>query len=170
MKSTILRPALFAAITLGAAFGLAGCSTYHDGYGYGYGRVGMGYGGYSRPYYGWYDNYYYPGSGYYIYDRYGSRHRWNDQHRSYWESRRPSGHHRDNWSGYQQQHRNDGHAAASGGHRARNDGHAAASGGHRSGNDGHRARSSHGNSGGHGSQSHGGGGHSGGGGGHSRRH
>ena len=98
MKSTILRPALIAI----AALGLAGCSSYYDdGYGYGYNRVAVSYGNYHRPYYGWYDNYYYPGTGYYLYDRYGSRHRWNDRYRNYWESRRPSGRYRDNWDGYQ---------------------------------------------------------------------
>ncbi|MDF0541108.1 peptidase [Sphingobium sp. H39-3-25] len=77
--------------------GLGGCA-YDDGYGYGgvdigygsaygpgyYGPAGYGYGGYG----GWYDDYYYPGSGYYVYDRGGSRHRWNDRQRGYWEARR----------------------------------------------------------------------------------
>ena len=84
MKSTILRPALIAV----AALGLAGCSSYDDGYGYGYSRVSLGYGNYHQPYYGWYDNYYYPGTGYYVYDRYGSRHRWNDRYRNYWADER----------------------------------------------------------------------------------
>ena len=106
MKSTILRPAIFAI----AALGLAGCSSYDDGYGYSRVSVGLGgyggYGGYgnhgsyNRPYYGWYDGYYYPGTGYYIYNRYGSRYRWSDRYRNYWESRRPSGRFRDNWDGY----------------------------------------------------------------------
>ena len=104
MKHLILRPALIAAATLG----LAGCSTYGDDYGYGYSRVSLGYGsGYHRPYYGWYDGYYYPGTGYYIYDRSGSRHRWNDRYRNYWESRRPSSGYRDNWSGYGREWRQD---------------------------------------------------------------
>jgi hypothetical protein len=106
MKSTILRPAIIAL----AALGLAGCSSYDDGYGYGYSRVSVGlgsYGGYHRPYYGWYDGYYYPGTGYYLYDRYGSRHRWNDRYRTYWESRRPSRGYRENWSGYQREWRQD---------------------------------------------------------------
>jgi hypothetical protein len=94
MKSMILGPAIIAI----AAFGLAGCSSYDHGYGYN--RVFLGYGTYSRPYYGWYDGYYYPGTGYYIYDRYGSRHRWSDRYRNYWEARRPSRNYRDNWSGY----------------------------------------------------------------------
>jgi hypothetical protein len=108
MKSTILRPAIIAV----AALGLAGCSSYDDGYGYGYSRVSLGYsnyGGYGTPYYyGWYDGYYYPGTGYYLYDRYGSRYRWSDRYRNYWEARRPSGRsYRDNWSGYRQERRED---------------------------------------------------------------
>ena len=78
------------------AFGLGGCASY-GGFGTGYGYDDYGYGGYGgqssygyapSAYYGWYDNYYYPGTGYYIYDRRGSRHRWNDRHRHYWEGRR----------------------------------------------------------------------------------
>lgn len=77
------------------ALGLSGCA-------YGtYGGLGAGYGsgyytpygsssyGYGRPYYGtgygWYDGFYYPGSGRYVYNRYGRRVRWNDRHRSYWQ-------------------------------------------------------------------------------------
>lgn len=79
--------------------GLAGCA-YDDGYGGGYGGVsvgtgyyaGDGYGpaGYYDPGYygGWYNDYYYPGSGYYVFDRRGQRHRWNDGQRGYWEARR----------------------------------------------------------------------------------
>ena len=101
MIARLIRPALLIAAT--AALGA--CSSY----GYGGSRVSVGYssGGYypysySRyPYYGWYDGFYYPGTGYYIFDSYGRRHRWSDRHRHYWEGRR-GGHrdHRDNWSGY----------------------------------------------------------------------
>lgn len=90
--------ALFAA---SAAFGLSGCVT--DDYGYGYGGLDLGYssGYYGSPYYGWYDDFYYPGTGYYIYDRGGRRHTWNDSQRRYWESRRGNGWSgRENWSGY----------------------------------------------------------------------
>ena len=55
----------------------------YGGYGYPYGGSGYGY-----PSYGWYDNFYYPGSGYYVYSRDGHRHRWTDSQRRYWESRR----------------------------------------------------------------------------------
>ena len=86
-----------------AALGLAACND-----GYGYGGVGYGYGSgyygngyYGTPYYGWYDGWYYPGSGYYIYDRAGARRTWGDNHRRYWESRRGSGwRDRPNWNGY----------------------------------------------------------------------
>ncbi len=61
---------------------------YDDGYGYGNGWGGGGY-GYQPSYYGgWYSDYYYPGSGYYVYDRGGKRYRWNDGQRRYWEGRR----------------------------------------------------------------------------------
>lgn len=101
MKSMILRPTLIAL----AALGLAGCSTY-DSRGYGSSRVSVGVGS-SYPYYGWYDGYYYPGTGYYIYDRRGARMRWNDRHRRYWESRRPRSGYRENWSGYRREWRQD---------------------------------------------------------------
>lgn len=100
------RRILAALAATAAALGLSGCVTDD----YGYGRVGVGYGSgyYSGPYYGWYDDFYYPGTGYYIYDRGGHRHRWNDSHRRYWQARR--GNHRGgaNWSGYphRQQSRN----------------------------------------------------------------
>ena len=101
MKSMILRGAVVAV----AAIGLAGCTAYDN---WGYGGVSVGYGsGYYEPYYGWYDGYYYPGTGYYIYDRYGSRHRWSDRYRRYWEQRRPDRGYRDNWSGYRAERRAD---------------------------------------------------------------
>lgn len=74
---------------------LGGCTE-----GYGYGGVNVGYGsGYyydDYPYgpyapYGWYDDYYYPGNGYWLYDRGGARHRWSDRQRRYWEQRREHG-------------------------------------------------------------------------------
>jgi len=86
-------------VIAGASIALAGCSTY-DGYGrHGYGGVSVGYAS-SRPYYGWYDGYYYPGTGYYVYDRQGSRHRWRDTDRRYWQGNRGGHHVRQNWSGY----------------------------------------------------------------------
>jgi len=97
MAFTILRPTLGVA----AVLALGGCSSHGDRYGHGYGRVG--YGNYYGSYYGWYGDRYYPGVGYYVYDRRGSRHRWNDRQRRYWEARRDRYHHREwreNWSGY----------------------------------------------------------------------
>jgi hypothetical protein len=69
----------------------------YPGYGYGYnaGYPGYGYGagypGYAlgyAPYWGWYDNYYYPGTGYYVYDRDRHPHRWTDEQQRYWNALR----------------------------------------------------------------------------------
>jgi len=89
------------ALVLASTLGLSACAY---GYGdHGYASVHYGGGGYCDPYYddcygaasyygdpwyGWYDNYYYPGYGIYVYDSYRRPHRWNDGHRRYWESRR----------------------------------------------------------------------------------
>jgi hypothetical protein len=105
-----------AALAIVAGVGLSGCAYgpygsgmgvgvgYGNGYGYddyydpyygggyygaNYNRYGYGYGsGYGQPYYGWYNGYYYPGSGYYVYDRDRRAHRWSDAQRKYWEWRR----------------------------------------------------------------------------------
>lgn len=107
------------AIAAAAGLSLTACT---DGYGYsgvsvGYGGYG-GYGGYAgdpygydgfgsfgSPYWGWYGDYYYPGTGYYVYDRDRRPHRWNNGQRAYWEGRRrnwrgdrPGG--RPNWGDY----------------------------------------------------------------------
>lgn len=108
---TGFRHRLLAAAGLVGALALGGC--YDDGYGYGGVSVGSGYygGGYYDPYwnnggyypggYGWYDGFYYPGNGYYVYDRGGRRHRWSDTQRRYWEARRGDGRWRGdrNWQG-----------------------------------------------------------------------
>ena len=61
---------------------------YGSGYGYGY-PYGSGYGyPYGSSYYGWNNGYYYPGTGYYVYDRYRRPHRWSDAQRRYWERQR----------------------------------------------------------------------------------
>lgn len=83
-----------AGAALASAFSLSACA---DGYGYGSSGVQVGYadagwdpyyGGYTgNPYWGWNNDYYYPGSGYYVYDRSNRRHRWNDQQRGYWQGR-----------------------------------------------------------------------------------
>lgn len=85
-----------AVAALGSTLGLSACA---DGYGYGggYGGVNVGYanaawdpyyGGYAgNPYWGWNDNFYYPGTGYYVFDRSNRRYRWNAQQRGYWQGR-----------------------------------------------------------------------------------
>ena len=65
---------------------------YGSPYGYGYGSpyggfgnyVGYGYGGYP---YGWNDGWYYPGSGYYVYDRDRRRRQLTDAERQYWREK-----------------------------------------------------------------------------------
>lgn len=103
-----------AALALTAAIGLGGCSTYgmygspygglsvgygnydpYYGYGYGYSpygysRYGYNSGYFGSPYWGWYDDFYYPGTGYYVYDRYRRPHRWSDSQRVFWTQRQRS--------------------------------------------------------------------------------
>ena len=90
------------ALLLASGLALSGCVSYDDGYGYGYGSVSVGYGSrgcdpywddcyYGQaydPWYGWYGDYYYPGIGFYVYDRFGRRYTWSDDYRRYWEGRR----------------------------------------------------------------------------------
>jgi hypothetical protein len=108
------------ALAIAAVIALGGCASYGGygstgvsvgvgvGSGYGYDYYDPYYDDYYAPYYGWHDGYYYPGAGYYIYDRYGSRYRWNAYHRQYWESRRPRSGYRENWSGYDGNRRDGG--------------------------------------------------------------
>lgn len=85
----ILKSTLAAAGLAGAA-ALASCTDY----GYGGSRVAVGYNaGWGDPYWGWYGDYYYPGTGFYVYDSNRRRVRWNDAQRGYWEARRG------NWRG-----------------------------------------------------------------------
>src|SRR2546423_1872565 len=130
-----------AALALVSGMALSGCAydMYGDGYGYGgygpysgvsigygsgyyggyggYGYGGYGYGGYGYDPFGWYGDYYYPGAGIYVYDRYRTRHQWSDQQRRYWEQRRQQwqNHHSgttigttsgigENWSGWDRSH------------------------------------------------------------------
>lgn len=105
------RKSLAAAMFAGL-MALGGCT---DGYGYSGVSVGAGYGGgyapsyygggygYAPSYFGWYDNFYYPGTGVYVYDRYRRPYRWNDGQRAYWEGRRGAwsgGPIRDQWRGW----------------------------------------------------------------------
>lgn len=124
-----------AALALVSGLGLSGCASdmYGDpygyggvGYGYNYGYPGYGYG--NSPYYGsgygygygygygaydpfgWQGDYYYPGVGIYVYDRYRNRHVWNDDQRRYWadrqsrwQSRGGTPSNNENWSGWNRQ-------------------------------------------------------------------
>jgi hypothetical protein len=76
-------------------------SPYYGGSYYG----GLGYGGFGSPF-GWYDNYYYPGTGYYVYDSYRRPHVMTTTQRAYWTRRSPAlrtsstSRVRPNWSGF----------------------------------------------------------------------
>lgn len=83
--------ALGACTSTGFGVGYASDGFYDDGYGYpqpGYG-YGYGAGGYSLDGFGrgWYNDFYYPGTGVYVIDRGGRRHRWNDDQRRHWQNR-----------------------------------------------------------------------------------
>src|SRR6478609_9317801 len=100
---------LLAAVAATGAAALSGCASY-DPYGGGYSSVSIGVGtggyygggygggfggygyypayGYAQPWGGWYNDYYYPGRGSYVYDRNRRAVRWNDGQRRYWEQRR----------------------------------------------------------------------------------
>ncbi len=96
-----------AALLFGASTGLSGCvydiglgfasdGYYDDAYGcdpyggydayydcdYGHGFSNIGFGG------GWYDNYYYPGHGIFLFDTFGRRHPMREQYRRYWGEKR----------------------------------------------------------------------------------
>jgi hypothetical protein len=90
-----------AALIAGAVTTLGACA---DGYGYGYGGTSIGagyaggysgplgyggdyYGGFGHPGYGYYNDYYYPGAGIYVFDRGGQRRQWNDDERGHWQHR-----------------------------------------------------------------------------------
>lgn len=89
---------------LDVGYGSAGYyDPYYDGLGY------AGYGGYGVGNFGWYNNFYYPGTGVYVYDRYRRPYRWNDGQRRYWESRRGgyarNGAIRNNWADFRRDYR-----------------------------------------------------------------
>ncbi len=114
MTHSALPRLLKSAIAAGALLSLGGCmyggsGYYGDGYvnnsrydcdpyapfddyyacDTGYGFANIGYGG------GWYDQYYYPGHGVYVFDRGGRRHAMRDRDRYYWARQRAAygGHH-----------------------------------------------------------------------------
>ena len=100
------KAALRMAAVTGLGLALSGCAYgLNDGYGYdagyadyqcdpynefdnyydcdnSYGFVNIGFGG------GWYDNFYYPGYGFYIFDTYGRRFDMQNRYRRYWAQRR----------------------------------------------------------------------------------
>ena len=81
----------YGGVSVGVGNGYYGSSYgYGSNYGYGYGYpAGYGYSRYGyAPYWGWHNNYYYPGTGYYVYDSYRRPHRWTDAQRRYWSDRR----------------------------------------------------------------------------------
>jgi hypothetical protein len=93
--SCISPLALGACTSTGFGVGYASNGIYDDGYGYG--QPGYGIGGYGLNSFGsgWYNDFYYPGTGVYVIDRGGRRHRWNDEQRRHWQNRpnanRPGG-------------------------------------------------------------------------------
>lgn len=74
----------FGGVGVGVGSGYGGYG-YGSPYGYGYGSP---YGSYYNRYpsYGWYDGFYYPGRGYWVYDPDGQPHPINDKQKSYWGS------------------------------------------------------------------------------------
>jgi hypothetical protein len=111
MRALHLRTA---AILVAAGVGLGGCATTYSPFGYGngvsvsygdryydpyYDRYGSGY-GYGYAPYGWHDGFYYPGAGYYVYDRYRNPYYWNDYQRRYWTVRRKDPSVREVWTDF----------------------------------------------------------------------
>tara|TARA_R110000850_G_scaffold79512_4_gene171433 strand:+ start:1126 stop:1851 length:726 start_codon:yes stop_codon:yes gene_type:complete len=107
MTKFAIPPLLRSSLAAGALLSLGGCmyggaGYYGDGYvnnsrydcdpyapfddyyacDYGYGFANIGFGG------GWYDQYYYPGYGVYVFDRGGRRHAMRDRDRRYWAGQR----------------------------------------------------------------------------------
>ena len=93
-----------ALLILAASAGMAGCTNLgpyggigvgvgsgygsYGGYGYDPYYAGYGYGsGYGYNPYGWYNGYYYPGSGYWVYDRDKNRRPLTAAERAYWNER-----------------------------------------------------------------------------------
>lgn len=101
VESGLIMPLLSlknTALILVSGVSLGACATYGSGYGggYGYGNSGYGNSGYGSGisvtytggnYYGWNGDYYYPGSGYYVYDNYRRPYRWNNVQQRYWSDR-----------------------------------------------------------------------------------
>ncbi len=105
----MLRFAAKPLLAVAASLSLSGCYYYGDLAGYdssydsSYDPYYSGYGSatFAYSYFGWYQDFYYPGIGVHVFDRYGNRHRWSDRHRRYWEGL--GYRHRDrreNWDGF----------------------------------------------------------------------
>jgi hypothetical protein len=69
-------------VGVGSGYGSYGYDPYYSGYGYG----SPYYGSYYPSYYGWNDGFYYPGSGYWVYDPDGNQHPITDKQKNYWAS------------------------------------------------------------------------------------
>ncbi len=67
--------------------GYGGGVAYAGGYSGPLGYGGDYYGGVGYPGYGYYNDYYYPGTGIYVFDRGGRRRSWNDDERNHWQHR-----------------------------------------------------------------------------------
>jgi hypothetical protein len=107
-----MRKLLLILVPLAGAAALGGCvDDKYGAYPYDYGYGGVGYSAaWGDPYWGWYGDYYYPGTGIYIYDVHHRRMAWGDDQRRYWEGRRqswhgPNGSVRTNWRGFRNRNR-----------------------------------------------------------------
>jgi len=90
----------------GVQVGYGNGGYYGDPYGGGYGYADpYQVGGFGSPYYGWYNDYYYPGTGIYVYDQYRRPYRWNNTQQRYWQGRRNNWrgdrNFNNNWGGFQ---------------------------------------------------------------------
>lgn len=83
-------------VGVGSGYGGYGYDPYYAGYGYG---SGYGY----NPY-GWYNGFYYPGAGYWVYDPDRNRREMTPEERAYWrarfQSRFGNGAPKENWEGF----------------------------------------------------------------------
>lgn len=92
LAAMLAAPLALGGCAADAGYGLGYASNYYDdGFGgYGHGGLGYGNGPYGGSYgagSGWFNDFYYPGTGVYVIDRGGRRHRWNDDQRRHWGGR-----------------------------------------------------------------------------------
>lgn len=107
--------------TLAAAAVLTGCADPYGFDGPGYASAGY-FGGFAGPgAAGWYDDFYYPGTGVFVYDRNRRPFRWNANQQRYWQGRALAGRGgrefredrrevRENWRDFRQDRRGDDRA------------------------------------------------------------